>query len=423
MMCDVYNGKLYKELLTKDTVYCGDHLGHKHFLHATDIALGFWVDSFQLFKQGSNDCWPLLTINYNLPPAEQFLKDNVWLLTIIPGLKALKDINSFLKVFILEMGDLMRGEPNQWDAHCKQRFTLQAYLLLVGRDMPAVLKLMNFKGHQGVSPCQVWQIYRCYIPNANNHGGCHYYPLTLLRDWDGRSKLCAACGADYNPSCLPMHNHTSYQKHVNLLQTVLNPEDVRQGYSINIDSIFSCLSSINFPRLFPLGYAHLIFLNTILNIVQHTKGTLSKWVPSTGKPYYAVPKAKWEQLTKALGTATSTVPALYSQHFHNILHKFGMMVAEDWLNFLLFASCPLFAMIYTSPDQAECLELWNLLAKAVKDCTLLSFPQSSIVHVQDWLVCFVQLYEKSVLSVFSNLWKLANIQLGSTTTKKTWLIL
>ena len=70
------------------------------------------------------------------------------------------------------------------------------------------------------------------------------------------------------------------------------------------------------------------------------------------------------------------------------------MVAEDWLNFLLYAARPLFATIYTTPESKPYLELWNLLAEAVEDCLLFTISQSAISRIRDRFVQFVHLYER-----------------------------
>ncbi|KDQ05776.1 hypothetical protein BOTBODRAFT_122285, partial [Botryobasidium botryosum FD-172 SS1] len=53
---DVFDGEIYPELCQTEACYKGTPLGHLHFHRATDLALGFWADGFQLFSTGNNDC-------------------------------------------------------------------------------------------------------------------------------------------------------------------------------------------------------------------------------------------------------------------------------------------------------------------------------------------------------------------------------
>ena len=74
-----------------------------YFQDDRDIALLGSVDGFQLFRQKCDDCWVVLFINANLPPDQRVKKDNLLIASIIPGPKAPKDFNSFMKPIIDEL--------------------------------------------------------------------------------------------------------------------------------------------------------------------------------------------------------------------------------------------------------------------------------------------------------------------------------
>ena len=74
-----------------------------YFQDNRDIALLGSVDKFQLFRQKCDDCWVVLFINANLPPEQWVKKDNLLIASIIPGPKAPKEFNSFMKPIIDEL--------------------------------------------------------------------------------------------------------------------------------------------------------------------------------------------------------------------------------------------------------------------------------------------------------------------------------
>ena len=49
----------------------GAELDHHFFSNIQDVTLGLMLDGFQIFKaqrDGGTTCWPLITLNFNLPP-------------------------------------------------------------------------------------------------------------------------------------------------------------------------------------------------------------------------------------------------------------------------------------------------------------------------------------------------------------------
>jgi hypothetical protein len=95
---DVFDGAQYKNLLQKG-----------YFQDDRDIVLLGSIDGYQLFKQKCDDCWIILFINANLPPEQRVKKENLLITSIIPGPKAPKDFNSFMKPVVDELC-LLEGE-------------------------------------------------------------------------------------------------------------------------------------------------------------------------------------------------------------------------------------------------------------------------------------------------------------------------
>jgi len=99
IMKDIWDGELIKDL-TKDGL----------FSQATDMALGLLTDGVQVFKIRSKfSVWPVLIMNFNLPPHLRYLSQDILVSGIIPGPKNPKDINSFLYPLVQELLQLEKG--------------------------------------------------------------------------------------------------------------------------------------------------------------------------------------------------------------------------------------------------------------------------------------------------------------------------
>ena len=89
---DIFDSAQYKYLSQKG-----------YFQDDRDIALLGSVDGYQLFRQKCDDCWIVLFINANLPPEQRVKKENLLITSIIPGPKAPRDFNSFIKPIVEEL--------------------------------------------------------------------------------------------------------------------------------------------------------------------------------------------------------------------------------------------------------------------------------------------------------------------------------
>lgn len=82
---DIYDGSHYRWLLGQPVELDGRTYPHRYFDGRYDLALGLSTDGFQLFKRSRVECWPLLLINYALPPHERTRKENLICVGLIPG--------------------------------------------------------------------------------------------------------------------------------------------------------------------------------------------------------------------------------------------------------------------------------------------------------------------------------------------------
>src|SRR5260221_9963870 len=98
------------------------------------------LDGFQIFKaqrDGGATCWPLIALNFNLPPDIRMQLVHIIPLSIIPGPTAPKDFNSFLHRF----EDKWKNLPKAiWPfaSHQNKLFTLHVYWISVHGDIMVV---------------------------------------------------------------------------------------------------------------------------------------------------------------------------------------------------------------------------------------------------------------------------------------------
>lgn len=152
------------------------------FNSPTDLAFGFSCDGANLFKmRGNFSVWPLLLINFNLPPEDRVKQENVLLLGVIPGPSQEKiNINSFLRPMIDEFKILEAGVPNVFNAASnlvnQDKFTLKAHLITISGDTPARDKLCAVTGSNSYHYC-------LYCDAWGIHNGAIRYELDVSITW------------------------------------------------------------------------------------------------------------------------------------------------------------------------------------------------------------------------------------------------
>lgn len=123
-----------------------------------NMRLGLSTDGFNPFnmKNTNYSCWPVLLVNYNLPPHLCMRKDNIMLSLLIPGPQQPgNSLDIYLEPLIDDLNQLwMKGEL-VYDAYSKSTFTLRAMLLWTISDFPAYGNLAGckVKGKLGCPLC------------------------------------------------------------------------------------------------------------------------------------------------------------------------------------------------------------------------------------------------------------------------------
>jgi len=99
------------------------------------------------------------------------------------------ELDTFLEPMVSELLQLHAGVPT-YDAYTRQNFALQAHLILVIGDSPAIAKVLHLSGHNGFSPCRFCTIkgtpyqkkYKKKNGDVERLKTTHYYPLTPPTD-------------------------------------------------------------------------------------------------------------------------------------------------------------------------------------------------------------------------------------------------
>jgi len=123
-----------------------------------NLRLGLSTDGFNPFnmKNTRYSCWPVLLVNYNLPPDLCMKKENIMLTLLIPGPQQPgNNIGVYLKPLIEDLCHMWDNGELTYDAYSKSTFNLKAMLLWTISDFPAYGNLAGckVKGKMGYPLC------------------------------------------------------------------------------------------------------------------------------------------------------------------------------------------------------------------------------------------------------------------------------
>ena len=123
-----------------------------------NLRLGLSTDGMNPFSmQNTNySTWPVLLVNYNMPPTMCMKAENIMLSLLIPGPSApSNNIDVYLAPLIDDLKDLWSEGIVVYDAFMKENFTLRAILLWSISDYPALGTVAGckVKGKQACNVC------------------------------------------------------------------------------------------------------------------------------------------------------------------------------------------------------------------------------------------------------------------------------
>lgn len=322
---DVFDGSHYLGLLSK--IVPGARVKDRlYFEDARDIALALSTDGLCPFKKRKQSCWPILIYNLNLAPDIRFKLENLICLGVIPGPKAVKDIETFLYPLVEELFELMHGVA-AYDADKDEMFVLCAFLILAFGDIPAIAKLMSMKGHNGKVPCRACEIIAIRSPNSQN--SAHYTPLHRSRSSEPSQP--------YDPLHLPLRTHACMMSQARkVINARSNAEEKRLAtlYGIKRVPLLSLVPSLDFPTSFPYDFMHLVWEGVIPNLLLLWTGEFKGLDEGVGS--YQLASSVFDAIGEAAAASGDHIPSAFSCRIPNPAKDRTYFTAESWSFWALY---------------------------------------------------------------------------------------
>ncbi|KAF8676920.1 Transposase family tnp2 [Rhizoctonia solani] len=322
-LSDIFDGRYYLQLLQEFVYLGGTRLGHRFFSSNTDMALGLSTDGVGPFKTRKQQCWPLIIINYNLPPSIRTRLENILCLGVIPGPRTPKELDTFLEPFIDELEELARGVP-AFNAANRHPFVLRAYLIAAFGDMPAVAKMMEMKGPNGKLPCRACKI-RGVRARHGPHPNTNYIPLS--RPFDDEPHATRR----YDPQNLPLRTHTEYLEEAMWVEEAQNDaEEGRRSLRTGINGLapLARVPGLSFPVSFPHDFMHLIFENIIPTLFDLWTRSGNFEAFGSGTEEYLLHPDVWTTIAEACPLAGNNIPYTFGCRVPDPKKKRAELTAE-----------------------------------------------------------------------------------------------
>ena len=374
---DIFDGDRYHQLCQTYVSIDGKRQPYKFFEDPREIALGLSADGMCPFKRRKHSCWPLILLNYNLPPDERIHLGNILCVGVIPGPKSPKHLSSFLWPLIEELLELAAGTPAV-DSRNAVVFALRAHLMSVFGDIPAITKFLEFVGHNGRYPCRFCLIMAIRGPTSK--GGTHLYCPLHRPD-----------GSVVQPFNLPLRtHHNTVEKGLEVLQAP--SENARTQLATNSGvkgvSLLARLPSISIPFSFPIDIMHLVWINLIPQLVKLWTGEFNGL--DDGTESYMMHPTVWMSLGSTVAGSGATVPSSFGCRVPDI-SKPGHRTAECWSIFATQLAPHLLRRRFRKPTYYT---HFVRLIKLLNQCTTFTMLRSDLVEIRTGFAEWVQDFEK-----------------------------
>jgi hypothetical protein len=192
--------------------------------------------------------------------------------------------------------------------------------------------MMGIKGHNAFAPCRSCDIQGVLNPDAA--GTTYYVPLHHPGD-DPRPDVDLT--AAWDPQDLPKRTHASFADRLAEINKYTLKKDQAYAamlYGLSVESILATCPGINMVRSFPYEYMHIIFENTVPNLIRFWRG---KFKELDAGQDYVIEEHVWEIIGKETAAAVKTIPASFVGHLPNIATDQGLYKAEYysfWFTYL-----------------------------------------------------------------------------------------
>ena len=380
---DIWDGSVYRELKSRVIHINGKRSKATYFSDPHDLALGLTTDGFAPWKRRKYTAWPLLIINYNLPPDKRFHKKHIIALSVIPGPKKPKDVDSFLFPLVEELLELSQG-VRAFDASTGHYFRLRAFLILAFGDIPAVSLILKMKGHNGIRSCRSCNIKGLRVPDTDST--MHYVPL------DRSSHPCAGPIPKYDPRNLPLRSHEEFHANAQAVITAeTRAEEERLGklYGIKGRTILLSLDSLSFPHSFPYDFMHLIYENLIKNLILLWTNEFKGLSVGTGD--YVLDPTVWDAIGAATAKSSDTIPSAYSARLGSISGDRSTFTADNYSFWALYIGPILLRHTFNHPCYYD---HFVQLVRLLHICLKFEYTSADVKYIRDGFVEWVETYER-----------------------------
>lgn len=113
------------------------------------LRLGLATDGVNPFGQRSSawSTWPVVVVNYNIPPWETTKKGNILLSLLVPGKYKVKNMDVYLEPLIEELMELWRGVSiiDVSKSHNEQDCNIKAILMWTMHDYPGLGEISGIR--------------------------------------------------------------------------------------------------------------------------------------------------------------------------------------------------------------------------------------------------------------------------------------
>jgi len=320
------------------------------------------------FSRRQHSVWPVILINYNLPPEVRTHHDRILCYGVIPG--TVKNLDSYLVPLRDELGDLAKGVKSL-DLSAEEYFWQHVYLILGFGDYPGIAKLIRMKGHNGLHPCRF-----CEILGIRAEGGKVYY-VPLYQP-----------SGSIDPANLPMRSHEKFiQQGMAVLEASTNAEAERLAKDSGIKGVplLSSINSLNFPLSFSFDFMHLLFENLFPNLTKHYAGTFKDL--DCGIEDYELSKEVWSEICAAGVASGDTVPTSFGSRMPNLETERSSMTAEAW-GFWAMYLAPI--LLRNRFSQRRYYDHFLKIVRLVHKCISFELTQDEVSEIrqgfQDWVL-------------------------------------
>ncbi|KAI9434550.1 hypothetical protein BJY52DRAFT_1231174 [Lactarius psammicola] len=177
-------------------------------------------------------------------------------------------------------------------------------------DISAISMVMWMKGHNGASSCHMCKIQELHIPDQP--GTTLYVPLDHSSYPDIQTDHSHEHRQKYDPHNLPLCTYDrllSQAAEVDAANTITAADTLSKEYGIKGTPLLSHAWSLSFPHSFPYNFMHLIWENTIKNLILHW--TYDFKGLGQGNEHYELSKVIWEGIGTLTASSGSTTPSAY----------------------------------------------------------------------------------------------------------------